>query len=263
MYTLSNGLSVSHEINPFLTGAARLSREDRQDRSGTYAAYLFSGSLTATPLPTFQDSLVVSYVKEEGAFGRETGSAVLTAVAELYRGINGSASYGKTVILPNGGGRTVSDDAGLAFTFVPHPKFTVNLAGLDRRLHTTYQNPAIPDRREDLQTAELSAAYRPFRSLYLFASRRWEVNEQNKTRTLRNYAASWTPFPDGSFRLAVYYDSTYRTEFEETQETFVPSLRWTITPRIYFDLAYQDLRSTSLLGATHTKIGTATLRATF
>ncbi len=262
LYTLSNGISVSHALSPIFSGAARLAREDRRQTFGDQTAYLFSGSLTATPLPTVQESMVVSYVQETGVEARDTASVVFSSVAQLYRGISGNLSLGRSAIRPGVGGHSLADDLTLGLTFVPHPKFTLNATVQNRTVRNEFAD-ARPDRTDELKTAELGAAYRPLRSLYLFASERWERIRGEPGRTLRNYSLSWTPFPDGAFRFSIFYDSSYETQFQETQETWVPTLRWNITERMYVDLTYQDLRTTSLLGTSRTKIGTGSFRVAF
>jgi hypothetical protein len=262
-YTLSNGLSVSQALSPILTGAARLSREDRQERLGSQAAYLFSGSLTATPLPTFQASTVASYVQEQGDFGRDTASVTLSGVAQLYRGISANLAVGKSRIIPSSGGSTDAFDVNFGLTLAPNPKFTLNAIVQNRSTDSEFAEAGRPTLHDDLKTAELGASYRPWRSLYLFASQRWERSDVSGSRTLRNYSASWTPFPDGAFHFSVFYDTTYRTEFDETQQTFVPTVRWDITSKIYLNFDYQYLRSTSLLGTSKTEVASATLRAAF
>ena len=262
-YTLSNGLSVSHAIGPILTGSARLTREDRQERLGRQAAYLLSGSLAATPLPTLQLSTVASYVQEQGDFGRDTASVTLSGVAQLYRGVSASLALGKARIVPKTGGSTGSLDVNFGVTLTPHPKFTVTAIFQNRSTVSEFADASRPTLRDDLTTAEIGASYRPSRSLYLFGSERWERSNLTGSRTLRNYSASFTPFPDGAFHFSVFYDTTYRTELDETQETLVPTIRWDITPRIYLNLSYQYLRSTSLLGTNRTEVASATLRAAF
>lgn len=263
LWTLSNGLSVSQAVSPIFTAAARLSREDRQERLGRQSAYLFSGSLSASPLPTFQASTVVSYTQEQGDFGRDSASVVLTGVAQLYRGISANLGLGKARIVPKAGGSTGSTDVNLGVSFAPHSKFTVNVLVQNRLTTSEYVEASRPDLREDLKTAEIGASYRPLRSLYLFASERWERSNVTGSRTLQNYSLSWTPFPDGAFHFNVFYDTTYRTELDEMQETLVPSIRWDITPRMYIDLTYQYLKSTSLLGLSRTEVASATFRAAF
>jgi hypothetical protein len=262
LYTFSNGLSVSHALSPIFSGAARLAREDRRQPTGDQTAYLFSGSLTADPLPTVQESMVVSYVQEEGVEARDTASVVFSSVAQLYRGISGNLSLGRSVIRPGVGGHSLADDLTLGLTFVPHPKFTLNALVQNRTVRNRFAD-ARPDRTDELKTAEIGAAYRPLRSLYLFASQRWERTSGELGRTLRNYALSWTPFPDGAFRFSIFYDSSYQTEIRETQQTLVPTIRWNITERMYIDLTYQDLRTTSLLGTSRTKVGTGSFRVAF
>jgi len=262
-YTLSNGLSASQAISPILTGSARLTREDRQERLGRQVAYLLSGALTATPLPAFQASTVASYVQEQGDFGRETASVTLSGVAQLYRGISASLALGKARIVPNTGGSTGSFDVNFGLTLIPHPKFTVTALVQNRETTSEFAEASRPSLRDELKTAEIDASYRPARSLYLFASQRWERSNLSGSRTLRNYSASFTPFPDGTFHFTVFYDTTYRTELDETQETLVPTIRWDITSKIYLSVAYQYLRSTSALGASRTEVASAMIRAAF
>jgi hypothetical protein len=262
-YTLSNGLSASQAISPILTGSARLTREDRQERLGRQTAYLLSGSLTATPLPTFQASTVASYVQEQGDFGRETASVTLSGVAQLYRGVSTSLALGMSRIVPNTGGRTGSFDVNFGLTLVPHPKFTVTGVVQNRATTSEFAEASRPTIRDELNTAEIDASYRPARSLYLFASQRWERSNLSGSRTLRNYSASFTPFPDGAFHFSIFYDTTYRTELDETQATLVPTIRWDITSKIYLNGSYQYLRSTSILGTNRTEVASVTVRAAF
>jgi hypothetical protein len=262
-WALSNGLSVIQALSPILTGQARLSREDRQERIGRQTAYLFSGALTATPISTVQESLVVSAVNEQGDFGRDTASALFSSAAELYRGIGANLVVGRSVIRPHEGGQSISDTGEIGVTLNPNSQLTVNLLLQDRVTDTTFPTPAQPEQRDDTRAAEIGAAYRPLRSLYLFASTRAERSNQTGSRTLRNYALSWAPFPDGTLHFSVFYDSTYHTELAETEQTLVPSVRWDVTSRIYLQTSYQDLRTDSVLGSTRTKVWTATVHAAF
>jgi hypothetical protein len=262
-YTLSNGLSASQAISPILTGSARLTREDRQERLGRQVAYLLSGSLTATPLPTVQTNAVASYVEEQGDFGRDTASVTLSGVAQLYRGISSNLALSKARIVPKTGGSTDSFDVNFGFTLVPHPKFTVTAIVQNRSTTSEFAESNRPTLHDDLKTAEIGASYRPWRSLYLFGSERWERSNVSGSRTLQNFSASFTPFPDGAFHFSVFYDTTYRTELDETQETLVPTIRWDITSKIYVNVSYQYLRTTSLLGMNRTEVASATLRAAF
>jgi hypothetical protein len=70
---------------------------------------------------------------------------------------------------------------------------------------------------------------------------------------LRNFSLSFTPFPDGTFHFGVFYNTTYQTDLDETQETLVPAIRWDITSMIYLNLSYQYLKSTSPFGLNRRK----------
>ncbi len=262
-YTLSNGLSVSQAIGPIMTGAARLTRQDSQERFGNFVAYLFSGSLTATPVPAFQASTVVSYKQEDGDFGQDRASVTLNGLAQLYRGISANLALSKTRVVPNAGPAGDYTDVNFGLTLVPNPKLTFNVIVQNSRANL--ELAGAPGTRVDdtRKNAELGVSYRPWRSLYLFGSGTWNSNSLTGSRTLRNFSLSWTPFPDGTFHLGLFYNTTYQTDLDETQETLVPSIRWDITSKMYLNLSYQYLNSTSRRGVNRTDAATATFRATF
>jgi hypothetical protein len=262
-WTLSNGFSVSQALSPIMTAAARLSREDAQLRVGRDVQYLFSGSLTATPVPAFQTSTVVSYVQEQGAVDVDRGSVTLNGIAQLYRGISANLALSKSRVVPNDGPAGEFFDVNFGLTLAPNDKLTLNAIVQNNQSTVDSFGPSRPAIDDTRKTAELSLAYRPWRSLYLFGSETWNRSSLSGSRTLRNASVTWTPFPDGTFHFGIFYDTSYQTDLDETQETLVPSIRWDITSKIYLNLAYQYLRSDSPLGINRTESASATIRAAF
>jgi len=262
-YTLSNGLSVSHAVGPIMTAAARLTREDSQDRALNLVTYLFSGSLTATPVPAFQASTVASYVQEQGEFGLDRASVTLSGVAQLYRGISSTLALSKSRVVPKAGPAGDFEDVNFGLTLVPNAKLTFNVIVQNSQITQELAGLSGSEIRNHLKNAEVSVSYRPWRSLYLFGSENWNSSSLTGSRTLRNFSLSFTPFPDGTFHFGVFYNTAYQTDLDETQETLVPAIRWDITSLIYLNLSYQFLKSTSPLGLNRTEAAALTLRAAF
>ena len=262
-YTLSNGLSVSQAIGPIMTGAARLTRQESQERFGHVVAYLFSGSLTATPVPAFQASTVVSYNREEGDFGQDRASVTLNGIAQIYRGISANLALSKSRVVPNVGAAGDYADVNFGLTLVPNAKLTFNVIVQNSRTSLELAGASGSVVHDNRKNAELGVSYRPWRSLYLFGSGTWNSSSLTGSRTLRNFSLSWTPFPDGTFHVGVFYNTSYQADLDETQETLVPAIRWDITSKMYLNLSYQYLNSTSPRGVNRTETASATFRATF
>ncbi len=263
IWTMSNGLSASRAVSPIMTAAARFLRQDSEERARSNVSYLFSGSLTATPVPAFQTSTVASYVQEQGDFGLDRASVTLSGVAQLYRGISSNLAFSRSRVVPKVGPIGDFFDVNFGLTLAPNTKFTVNLIVQNSQAVRELAGQIGTRVHDDRKNAEISLSYRPLRSLYLFGSESWNQSSLTGSRTLRNYALTWTPFPDGTFHMGVFYNMSYQNDLDETQQTLVPNIRWDITPRIYLNLSYQYLRSTSPRGMNRTESATATFRAAF
>ena len=59
-YTVSNGFSVNHTFTQFLSGRARVAREDGEEQKERRAAWIYDAALEVTPLRTYTERLVFS-----------------------------------------------------------------------------------------------------------------------------------------------------------------------------------------------------------
>ena len=263
VWTLSNGLSLRHAFDPIYSVTGRIARENGHETEGDRATDLFSTSLRAAFLPTLQSSATWSGRTSEIEGRRSDSDTVYVFTsADLYRGVNTSVGFGLSRSLGEDGTRTDSQQVNAQATLVPHPSTTVNL--LYQTTRGTRSGGALPDSESiDRSATQASVAVRPFPTLYLFFSYRVESSFQAANRFIRNFAASWAPFPDGTLQIILAYDESYQSDQNALTKIASPRVRWNITDRWYAELAYQGSTFVSGLDQRDSDSLTATTRIWF
>jgi hypothetical protein len=182
-------------------------------------------------------------------------------VAELYPGIDLTVAVGRNWITDSRGLETVSDQINAVATLVPHRKVTFNLTWQDRTNQRTASGVRLADDFNRAQ--EISVAYNPLVTVYLFGSYRREEFTLIPERTIRNFEVSWAPFPGGSLRAFIRYNENYRSDTDRLERNFFPSVRWEVSQRSWIELAYQSQKSESPLAKRDNDLLSATLRIGF
>ncbi len=262
-YDLSNGLSLSHTFSRVFSGTARVAREDGRQPAGARVAYVYSASLTAVPLETLRHSLVYSGRRE--TIGDQTttnDSLFLLNTAQLYPGVDASLGLGKSFDTAATGVSTDATQVNAGMTLVPYPAMTVNLSFSDTTRKSSGGNLAA-EKTETTRTSEVSVAWTPLRTLYLFGSFAKQAAPGTANTTTFNYAVTWSPFPDGTLHLGFNYNETLHLENNEKDRTITPTLRWNIARGSYFELTYQDLLNDAPTQKTSNRISTGTLHVAF
>lgn len=266
IFTISNGLSFQHRFSTVFSGRARVAREDGQEKDGSRVAYLYTAAVTAVPLETLLHTLVYSG-KNETVAGNMTSSNSLFLYnnAKLYEGIDVSLGGGFSSTEEESGRMTDSTQVNASATLVPNTVVTINLVYNDTSTKTKGGNVA-GETTDSLRAWESDLGITPVRTVYLFGSYRLEDRTQkgvSDRRNIKNYTVNWSPFPDGTLHLNLYYNETLRSEDDSRERSFVPSLRWNITPRSYLDLSYQKLRTESRIQTTDNRVVSGTVRIAF
>ncbi len=262
-YLYSNGFSLSHAFNDTYSISARIAREVGREREGTRTANVYTAAVSAIPLQTLRESLVFSG-RDERIAGLQTkqNSVLFNTTAELYRGIDVNVGLGKGYSSVEGLPRVESTQVNAVATLAPNPKLTVNLVYL--KSEDALAAGPTPRVRPQLVTAhEINVAYHPLQTLYLYGAYRAERREGEPVRDINNYSLSWLPFPDGTLHFNFSYTESVRSEFDATERTVGPSLRWDITRRAYLDLAYFSQRLDSTPQRIDTEILSGSLRVSF
>ena len=261
-YTISNGLSLEQRLNDIFSVSSRVAREDIHSSAGQSVGYAYNASLRATPLKNLSDTLVYSGrtdIKPAGT--ATTNSFYLFNTAELYRGVNMNLGGGFNFGTGETGASMQGSNLLFGLSLVPHRLLTMNVNySLNR---SSQSGGGAPDSSSSSQRGEISAAWRPFTTLYLFAGVGFLDQQTGKMDVTQNYGVNWSPFPDGALQFNFAFSENMRTVNSEQTRLITPSLSWQVTRRILFDLAYPMVTTTSALGESNVKIISSNLRLSF
>jgi hypothetical protein len=245
-YTLSNGLSVNHRFNPIFSGSARVAREDGTEEGEKRWAYVYNASIVATPLKTLRYNLIYSgRIEEIDRESTKNNSIFLQTNAALYKGIDINLGEGINFSTLETGQRQRNTIINFGTSIVPHRAMTITLNYSDTT--TDQSGGGLPSTSTSTRRGNLSVAYRPFETLYLFSS--WEIlaEKGEKVQTTQNYGLNWSPFPEGTLQFNFAYNESILSENKQKSRLITPSLRWNITNRSFLDLSYHYIHSSSKL----------------
>ncbi|MDH4027412.1 MAG: hypothetical protein OEU95_01095, partial [Nitrospirota bacterium] len=258
--TLSNGLYVSHSFSSKVSASARAAREDidLQDEAGT--TYLYNASVTARPLTTLSHTLNYSGQTQDVAGERtDTNAVFLANILELYKGLSLNINGGISTQSKDTGGKTVSEIFSIGSGIVPHRRVSIDL--YYSRASTEQSGSESGDSTDLTRRSTAGVSYRPFDTVYLFTSLE-RITTNERTRDLQNYAANWSPFPDGSLQFTVSYNESLTTD-EGKSRVINPNVRWNINRRTFLDVSGQFIKSESSAHEAESVISGATLRTVF
>lgn len=258
-YSLANGISAASRFGEIYDFSARLTRTDSRTGDEDLTSHAFSTSLGATPLETLRQSVVCSFTRNERDAGTtDFASVFLHNDLEIRRGIEFALSIGRSYSV-NVDDRTTSiESLTTGLTLDPHPTTTVTLSLQDRDVDTpTGTNTG------SRRSSALSVSWRPVSAVYVFASHGTNEIDASPERDTNTVLIGWSPFPDGTLQFTINYGETNRTAPDETTKGLTPSLRWNISPNIYFETTYAQFESDTPNVRTDTDAVTATFRATF
>jgi len=249
-YTISNGLYLSHRLTPVLSTSANAAFEFGQERGEARRAVLYYASLTATPLPTLTDSLVVSGNQQWiGDAATTSSSVVLYNTAQLYRGIDATLNLGAvfTSEEPGAGASQQRQEywVNVGTGIAPHPNLSLTTYYLGKLTRASVRGSG--DTRETDTTehrVDATLYVTPFRTLALSATTGIVAQTDRDLAVTQNYGLTWAPFPDGNLQFSFAYSES-RLPDETTSRVLQPGVRWYFTPRrrSYLEATYQ--RSTT------------------
>ncbi len=261
-YSLSNGFSIIHRFSRVFSGTARVAREDGEENDEKRIGYVYQASITADPLKTLRNSLVLSGRDEEiGGKPNDIHSLFLYNTAQLYPGIDLNLNGGVSLREGETGEKTRDIVITFGTNIVPHRTMSLGLnysdtmsrhRGGERGSFSTYT------RRLDF-----NLNYTPFRSLYFLVLIQMIAEKGEDIETIQNYSVTWSPFPDGALQFNISYTENLRSEDRAKERNFIPSVRWNITKRSYIDFSYQWLQSESKTGQQSSQVISSSLKIFF
>jgi len=261
-YTIINGISLHHPFSDVYSLSARVAREDGQRIELETLAYVYTTSLSVTPVPALRYNVAFSGRSEEIAGARiDRNSVFLYGITELYRGVGLNLGVGKTYTTRDPGVDSETTEINATSTLVPNDQLAFNLIFRDSSTINVGEVPRTPEVNH--QSTEANFTYTPLRTLFLFGSYRVESTPETDRRTINNYAFSWSPFPDGTLHFTIGYNETLRSELDQADESFVTRLRWDVSRLSFLDVTYQRIRTDSVIRAQADDIVSANLRIGF
>ena len=242
-YTVSNGFSANHRFTNFLSGRARVAREDGEEEKERRAAWVYNAALDVTPLRTYTERLVFSGRDETiGGKRNNTNSIILYNIAQLYKGLDMGLNIGQSYSKDESGLKTNETDFQILATVIPHPALNMTLNYKYSIIDLSGGNST--DGSANTQTGEFIFSYRPFTTLYVVATIDLSTTPGQGTHVTQNYGLNWSPFPDGALQFRFFYNENISTGGVK-ERIINPGVRWNITKRSYLDLSYQRNTNTS------------------
>lgn len=240
-YRWSNGLYHTHLFAHDATLTSRLAWDETRNEIGNDSAFVYSSALQLRPVERLSYNLSLSGRKEEVAdeIGGDQVSLFLYATADLYTG----------VYLQLGARRSYAED--IRGVKVPSTQldFGARIEPRDDLLLQLNYTDSVSDRTPGTlipeifsRAAEGRVTFTPFPTVYLYGSYRLEWRSAQARDRVQSGAVSWVPFPAATFRLGLNYNETRRDLFDDVERVWGSTLRWSLNPRAYFELAYIDIR---------------------
>ena len=257
-YTVSNGFSVNHTFTQFLSGRARVAREDGEEQKERRAAWIYDAALEVTPLRTYTERLVFSG-RDETIGGRRnnTNSLILYNIAQLYKGLDVNLNIGQIFSKDQSGLKTNETDFQILATVIPHPALNMTVSYKYSIIDLSGGSSANGSGNQ--QTGEFILSYRPFTTLFVVATIDLSTTPTQGTVVTQNYGFNWSPFPDGALQFRFFYNENLSTGGIK-ERIINPGVRWNITKRSYLDLSYQRSTNTSVSQKTEENFFNAQLK---
>ena len=261
-YYLANGLSASHRFNEFLSGRARVSREDSEDARESKTSYGYSAGLEARPLSTLTHSLTYSG-RYESTSGKSTttNSVFLTNSAVLYQGASVNLSGGVSLASGSDGISNFNTIISCGANLVPHPSLSLNFNFSDQR--SQQSGGGKPESSNYSRSGAMSVSYTPFETISIFGSIGFSAQQDTATTVTKAFGGSWSPFRDGAMQFNVSYNESVTTAGDQRVRAVSPSLRWNIRTGWWLETIYTYQTTTSSTAETTSDTITSSLRMSF
>ncbi len=231
---LTNGVYLNHAFNPIFSASANFQRTDETDVDEKIVDDIYSASLRAAWFRTLNQIITYSNRSTSDDTGEASQNAVILRTnAILYQGWDAFVDVGYGWDETADGVESTNQNFKCGTNISPFDKLTFNF-------NYSYKQTDQKDAQEDSQVEtqiDFQGFYVPFRNLSMFAKFSI-IDKADASDTLQNYSINWSPFDRGDLQLFFIYSEMLRSESNQTERSFGPSARWTITRNMGLDLSY-------------------------
>jgi hypothetical protein len=235
-WSIANGLSLSRRLSRVWSVSARAQRQDRDVGAGHVGGFQWGSTLAAVPIPTLTAALTYGGVWEETPRGFTVQNS-LTALtrADLYRGVNVSATGGASETTNDTGQRTRTLQTTANATVTPHRTLTMTSAYL--YAVTFLSGGSAPAGTVRSERVDAGLSFSPFATLYLNGTVTRIIKGTPPT-TLATGLVAFSPFPDGAIQLRLSHTESIDTTAGHQSQTSVAGIHWTIRSGVILDTSY-------------------------
>jgi hypothetical protein len=259
---VSNGLSSFHNFNAYLSGRARVSREDSKESNGNKTAYSYGLVMDYRPLSTLSHTFSYSGRHEtQGGKSTLSNSFFVTNSAALYRGISVNLGGGLSLSTNGDGVDSTSTIITGGANLVPHQTLSLNFNFSDQQIRQS--GGGAQSSSSFSRSASVTASYNPVSAISIFGALEFNAQKSTPSNITKAFGGSWSPFRDGALQFSVSYNESTTTTENQQIRSVSPFVRWNLRPGWWLDVAYsyQTLTSSSV-EATSDSI-TSSLRMAF
>jgi hypothetical protein len=227
-WVITNALSFSKKLLKPLLFGARASRQDSDAGSGHNDESQLAASLSFTPIGAMSQSATwgARWIEGPGT-SLFSQSLSLFSRAQLYRGVGLQAGYGFTTSSDNTGRSTRGSNVTSGISLEPNKM--VSLSGTYIHQDSRGTGGGKPDARGWGDNVGGSISLRPFAALYASGGISW-VSGSDRSDTLVNLSAGFSPFRDGNLQVSCSYSETVaggtRTRILN------PGVRWNLASQL-------------------------------
>ncbi|MEJ2155197.1 MAG: hypothetical protein P8X96_07660 [Desulfobacteraceae bacterium] len=256
---MTNGVYLNHVFNPIFSANASFQHTDETDIDEESVDDIYNASLRAAWLRTLSQVLTYSSRSSSDDSGDALQNAVILRTnAILYQGwdVFVDIGYGWDEIADGTESTNQNIKGGTNITPFNQLTFNVNYSYKE-----TEQQDVQGDSQVETQV-DFQGFYVPFPNLSIFAKISI-VDKAAASDTLQNYSINWSPFDQGDLQLFFIYSEVLRSESEQTERTFGPSAKWTITRNLALDLSYTKSTTENVVLKTDTESFSAEFKLHF
>lgn len=231
---LSNGARLNHIFNEVFVGNLSLSRATVTERGqGDETGHLFSSSLMANYLPTFNQVLTYSFTHrdDEDEGSGTTNSLLLRNNLDLYTGWSLTLDGAYTMQEPAKGENSDSLFFRVGSNVTPNRWMNFSLF-YDKRWTNIDGQAEIRE-----ESGEAIISWVPLASLSLYADFFVKKRQSDDTVTRQKYSVSWAPFRDGTLRFSIAYSIDNNSVSSDTT-TLTPTIFWRPNKKTQLSLNY-------------------------
>jgi hypothetical protein len=236
-WTLQNGLSLSHALNPKVGISSRIARSDAKSGDVHVGQLQYAAGVTATPLPTLSSGASFSGSLTQDPAGTSVANGVSGyARAQLYTGIDVDGNAGFSIATSAADRTTRSTVASASLSLVPHRLLALSASAATSRAQASGGGDADATTTSTRFDAGVSSS--PTSALFASAGVSRVLGTGQRPNTLASFTVSWSPLRGGDLKLSLSHNQGIDTAAAAVSRNTQASVRWRVFSYLHATMGY-------------------------